>query len=202
MSAKSFSKDFGKYEKGYLKIRAEDEFCRQADDLATKLVEQNNTDFAGIIMSSLCKLTEFIPAQLEKFALRGYEIAKANGDHVHMMARLNNLRKVYMNRPEKLYDYIQVLYKQEKCLKQLTRQYEVSAKSYNSVFRKVASKRDYEMMLAYVQTEIGKLTKKKFPQDARAKLLSAREIFAQRGNKQSVNYINMLLKEIKIQLGE
>lgn len=192
-----FAEEFGKIQRHYMIEKQRDVFCSEADGLAAKLVEQKNNDFAGIIMSALCKLTEFMPNQLEKFAKKGYEIAKANGDPVHMMARLNDLRKVYYRRPEKLYQYIQVLYKQEKCLKELTNHYETLSETHKTVTRRLAPKKDYEQMLAHVQTEIGKLTKKKHPLDAQSKLLSARAVFDARGNKQNVEYIDMLLREIE-----
>ena len=192
-----FSQDFGSMQKIYMKSKQRDLFCSQADELAGKLVKSSNNDFAGIIMSALCKITEFFPDKLEKKKKKGYEIAKNNGDYVHMMARLNNLRKVYQGRYDKLYDYIQVLYKQEKCLKEMTNHYESAIGTYQSVVRNAASREDYENMLAYVQTEIGKLTRKKHPDDAQAKLLNAREIFERHGNLQSVGYINMLLSKIQ-----
>ncbi len=91
-----------------------DTFCLEADILASKMIEENNIDFAGIILSSLCKITQFIPEQLENFALKGLHVARINKDPIHIMARLNDLRKLYFRRPEKLYEYVQVLYQQEK----------------------------------------------------------------------------------------
>lgn len=192
-----FSQEFIRFQRGCDAPLTRDMFCQQADDLALKLIEQKNKDLPGIIYSGLCKMTEAFPNQLERFALSGYKVAKSKRDYVHMMARLNDLRKVYTRRPDKLYDYIQVLYKQEKCLKQLTNHYDESVLAYQSVIRKPASKDDYRQMLAYVQTEIGKLTRKKHPDDALKKLLNAREIFVERGNKQSVSYVDMLISEIK-----
>lgn len=52
-------------------------------------------------------------------------------------------------------------------------------------------------MLAHVQTEIGKITKRKHPVEAKERLLSARETFETRGYEQNVQYIKMLLDEIK-----
>lgn len=197
-----FSKSFTNIKRGLLSSDNNDYFCYEADKLATDLVKKKKNDFAGIIYSSLCKINEFIPSNLEFFAKKGYEVAKENGDYIHMMARLNDLRKIYINKPDKLYDYIQTLYKQEKCLKQLTRHYEDSVGSYRSILRKPASKSEYLQMLAYVQTEIGKLTRKKHPNDAKRKLLSAREYFVQSNNEQSVKYIDLLLGKIEKQLYE
>ncbi|MCM1003529.1 MAG: hypothetical protein NC408_04225 [Candidatus Gastranaerophilales bacterium] len=197
VSPQVFAEEFGKVQRQYLAAKQKDTFCSEAEILAGRMVESQNNDFAGIILSSLCKITQYIPELLEGFAQKGFRVAEANGDPVHMMARLNDLRKIYYRRPDKLYQYIQVLYKQEKCLKELTRNYDRAVSSYQTVSRQAAPKRDYELMLAHVQTEIGKITKRKHPHDAEAKLLSARETFEKRGYRQNVEYIEMLLNEIK-----
>ena len=144
------------------------------------------------------KLTIF-PENKNPFAIKGYEIAKANGDPIHMMARLNDLRKTYYRRPEKLYQYIQVLYKKKNSLKELTRNYDNAVNSYQSVTRQSCKQRDYEQMLAHVSNRKSvKLQKEKRPHDAKSKLLSAREIFEQRGNTKNVEYINMLLLKLRL----
>lgn len=196
ISTQTFSEEFGKIQRTYLKDKKRDIFCLEADKFSDNLVNQNNLDFAGIVMSALCKLTQYILEQLEKFAQKGYEIAKSNNDCLHMMARLNDLRRIYFRNPEKLYNYIQVLLKQEKCLNELTTNYDKTAETFRSITRKPASKKEYERMLAHVQTELGKLIKKRHPHQAQAKLISAREIFEKQGNYQHLDYIDMLLSEI------
>lgn len=187
---------FSQHYSKFVKKMERDAFCSESEKLAETLCTTEGNNFAGIIYSTLCKLTEFFPNELENFALKGYEVAKANGDYVHMMARLNNLRKVYINRPDKLYNYIQVLYKQEKCLKQLTNHYDECMESYNSIIRNPATKEQYTDMLAHVQTEIAKLTRKKHPHDAMRKLLSAREIFYTQNDEKSLQYVDFLISEI------
>lgn len=196
ISAESFADEFGRVRQMYFKDKQRDLFCSEADLFAEQLIKSKNYDFASIIISSLCKITEFIPDKLELFALRGYEIAKHKGDFVHMMSRLNNLRKVYQGNPDRLYDYVKVLYKQEKCLKELTNHYESAIGSYQSLIRKPASKKEYETMLAYIQTEIAKLTRRKHPEDALAKLKNAKAIFEKQQNKQSLRYVNFLISKI------
>lgn len=197
ISPRNFSQELGKIQKEFVLAKQRKLFCKEADELATKLVAEENGDFAGIIYSALTKLTEFFPKELEIYAKKGYAVARKNGDYVHMMARLNNLRKVYMDQPDRLYDYIQTLYAQEKCLRKLSKSYETAADTYKTISRKAASKEDYQKMLAYVQTEIGKLTWKKHPNDAMRKLINAQHIFAQRGDTRSVDYINMLMSKIE-----
>lgn len=197
ISPQIFAEEFGKVQRFYLSSKQRDTFCFEAEVLAEKMIEDKNPDFAGIILSSLCKLTQYIPELLEIFATRGYYVAKSNSDTVHMMARLNDLRKIYYRVPDKLSQYLKVLYKQEKCLKELTRNYDKAVNSYQTVSRHAAQKRDYELMLAHVQTEIGKITKRKHPVEAKERLLSARETFETSGYEQNVQYIKMLLDEIK-----
>lgn len=188
---------FSQHYSAFMRNMKPDEFCAESAKLAEALTGKNENGFAGIIYSTLCKVTELIPNELEKFALRGYEVAQSNGDYVHMMARLNNLRKLYINKPDRLYDYVQTLYKQEKCLRQLTRHYDECVAQFQSVIRKPASQAQYEQMLAYVQTEIAKLTRKKHPNDALNKLMSARRIFEKQNNTKSVAYIDTLINEIR-----
>lgn len=197
LTPSAFSKQFGEVKRSYMVRGKVDEFYSEASSFAKDLSKQQNNDFAGIVISSLSKVDNVSPSAAEKLALQGYEIAKANGDYVHMMARLNDLRKVYTKRPEKLYDYVQVLYKQEKCLRQLSKNYDKTVLSYKTISREAASQEDYTQMLAYVQTEIAKITKNKHPNDAMRKLLSARQIFENLGNQRSLGYIDMLINEIK-----
>lgn len=195
MTPQVFSQELGKVQRMYMKEHKHDMFCKSAEAFADELTN-SNSDFAGIIMSALCKITEFFPEKLEPLAKKGYVIAKNNGDCVHMMARLNDLRKVYYRRYDKLNNYINVLYKQEECLVQLNRNYDGAVSTYRTVARHAADKKDYEQMLAHVRVEIGKLVKRKHPEEAKIRLIEAREIFAQRGNKRNVDYIEMLLDEI------
>lgn len=197
VSPNFFADEFNRVKWICLQELPEDVFCTEAEIAATKLAETENTNFAGIIMSSLCKLVEFIPELLEPMAIKGYEISKINGDTIHMLSRLNDLRKIYYGQPDKLFQYIKVLYKEEKCLKELVNNYEKATKSYKTLTRRPATLQEYEQMLGFIQTEIGKLTKRKHPTDALDKLISAREIFIRRNNTKHVAYIDLLIKEIE-----
>ena len=196
MSERDFAQNLTAIQKSYMKTPAQrDYFCTAADKFADRLLEENNLDFAGIIISKLCKITEDIPSKLEKFLIKGYEIAKKNGDYIHIMARLNSLRKIYYRKHDKLRQYIQVLYKQEKYLEHLTQNYETTTQGYHSLLRAPASKNEYLQMLAHVQVEISKITKRLHPQEAIDRLNSAEEIFHSLGNNLHDDYISMLISE-------
>lgn len=192
-----FAQEFGKLRTLYEKKHQEDYFCQQADILADKLVQRDRLDFAGIVMSTLCKVNEYFPHNLEYFAQKGYDISRMNGDYVHMMARLNDLRKIYSRKPDRLLEYLDVLYEQERCLKQVTTNYKASLASYHTITRKAAPKESYEMMLAFVQTEIAKLTRRKHPDSAMHKLQSAVKIFEKNKSYDNVNYATLLMKKIE-----
>jgi hypothetical protein len=143
---------------------------------------------------------DFNPRLQEGLAIKGYHIAKTNGDILHEMARLNDLRKIYYQDPDRVKNYLGVMYAQEGCLKKLAFNYESAVSTYHSIMRTPASPKAYKTMLAFVQTEIAKLTKRRHPLGAMNKLISAREIFVEDKNKQSVRYIDMLLREINDQI--
>lgn len=187
------SEHFINFQKSLERSAEVDEFCREADDLASKLFQDEKMDLAGIIYSGLCKMGG---RDMQVFAQKGYEVAEANGDYIHMMARLNDLRRVYYRDPSKVNEYVRVLYKQEKCLKHLTRNYDEDVKNFHSVIRRPGSFVEYETMLAHVRTDIGKLTWRKHPNDARHKLLLAKATFDKIGYTDSSKYIENLLKKI------
>jgi len=197
VSHRVFAEEYGKLERYYIKHHEEDKFNKESNVLLERLLKEQELDFAGIVISILCKLNQSNPRYLEYFAQKGYNLSKIKGDYVHMMARLNDLRKLYIDCKERLFDYIQILYKQEKCLLQLTRNYPETSSNFRTVNRQIASREAYEHMLAFIQTEIAKLTRKKHPHHAIKKLISAQEIFRKNRNTRSLNYINGLIREIE-----
>ncbi len=200
ISPQDFSEKFQLIQKKYLKSSERDAFLRESETLADTMVNREQYDFAGILLSKLCKLTRYIPEELEPFAYRGLEVAKRNNDPIHAMARLNDLRQVYFRVYDKFPQYIKVLFEQEKCLKNILGDYSRATESFRCLARKPAQKREYELMLAHVQTDIGKVTKRKSPVSAKEKLLEARDFFGKNGYSQHVEYIDMLLSEIECSL--
>ncbi len=203
ITPKFLSKEFLTMQNRYAD-RYYDSFCNDADVMARCLEKGENPELPGIIYSAMCKLTECFPSQLEYFALKGYQVAERNGDYIHMMARLNDLHKVYKNKPDKLMQYIDVLYGQERCLKNICYNYNNVITTYHSIIRKPASRESYYLILANTQTELAKLIRRRHPDQAERKLLSARNIYSRdkielpERNKASIKYIDMLLKKIAL----
>ena len=192
----TFSNEFGKLEWSFIHYNEVDNFCNASIDLVTNVIEKNRSDLAGIIISGLCKIVDLPATQLEKIAKKGYYVAKKNDDPIHMMSRLEDLRRVLVGKKDRFYDYLHTLFKEEKCLERIVNDYDDLKDNRRTVLRELKPIESYQKMLAHVQVDIAKVTKKKEPENATKRLLEAREVFEKFKNKQTVEYIDMLLREI------
>ena len=174
-------------------------FCQRADRLAEQLESVQNRNFAGIVYSLLAKITEPFPKELEYYAYKGYKAAQRNNDPIHMLARLNDIRRLIYCQPARLHDYVNILFEQERCLKTITSSYDKVVGQFHTISRPQAPRKDYETMLAYIQTELSKLIWKKEPDLALKKLKSAQDIFRRTGEKGNREYITLLMCRIKAQ---
>lgn len=197
MTPKLFSAELRSIKKDYMLANERKLFCQRADILAEQLESGQKQNFAGIIYSLLAKITERFPRELEYYAYKGYKAAQRNGDAIHMLARLNDIRRLVYCQPSRLHDYVNVLFEQERCLKTITSSYENVIKNFQTISRKPAPKKDYETMLAYIQTELSKLIWKREPKLALQKLKSAQDIFRHVGDKGNNEYITLLMCRIK-----
>ena len=83
------------YEKQYKKLNLLDVFSENIAGLADALHHRGLDDFAGILYSHLVKLSNISPKQREVFAQRALEVAQNQGDLLHTLARIVDLKKVY-----------------------------------------------------------------------------------------------------------
>lgn len=196
VSRRFFAGEFGRIKNAYLRNGQEDTFCFETDRLADRLMRNNNFDFVGIIMSALCKINENLPHNLEYFAKKGYAASCQNGDFIHAVARLNDLKRIYMGNPRKRAEYLQVLYKQEQFLQEMVQNYTGTVSSFCTIKRAAAPKDTYEQMLAYTKTEISKLTYRSNPREAMTKLNRAMQIFKKADNTHGWNYATLIVRNI------
>ena len=197
ISNKTFAKHLCQLGSSYRKNQlTEDIFSREADMLADELFELNKFDFVSIIMSKLCKINRYRIDALEFFAKKGLSIAEIQGDYVHMVARLNDLRNIYFNNPAYKNEYIHVLRKEENYLKIITQSYDDAKKSFGTCGHKMAPLETYELMLAQIQADLAKYIKNCNPQEAKKKLTSALRLFNKHGVKKPVKYIAHIYVEI------
>ncbi len=192
-----FASEFGNLKQVYLEANCRDYFCKNAGQLAEELVHRNNNDFASIIYSTLAKVTGRFPIELERYAIKGVDVARRNGDYIHEMARLNDLRKIYYRRQDRFQNYLDVLYSQERCLKKITSNYDEAIQRYKTLSRKPASRDSYLTMLAYIQTELSKLIWQKHPKNALSKLQCAQDIYRKNHDSASIEYVTLLMLKIK-----
>ncbi len=197
ISNKTFAKQLCLLGNSYRKTRlTEDIFSREADMLADELFDLNKFDFVSIIMSTLCKINRYRMDALEFFARKGLSIAEIQGDYVHMVARLNDLRSIYFNNPAYKNEYLHVLQKEEKYLKIITEHYDAAQQSFRTSGHKMAPLETYELMLAQIQADQAKYIKNCNPQEAKKKLISALRLFNKHKVKKPIPYIAHIYTDI------
>ncbi len=166
---------------------------RLYSNLAEFLVSCGESSLAGITYSFLIKLNKNNAQLIEKFATKALAIAKRQHDPVHIMARANDLNKIYRITEPGSDKHIKILYEIKRALAGICKNYESTQKRYMSVSTKMKPRKQYEIMLANIKTEIGELLRFKDPKLAEEELLSAREIFTKLGYTDKIKQINKLL---------
>ena len=198
LTPRIFQKELFKMKELYLENNSRKWFCEEADNLAQQLHENGASDLSGVIYSTLVKLCELHPTHMQKYAMRGLEVARSQGDNVHIVARLNDMRKLYDRTPGKFHDYINVLYAEEHYLRKLAFNYDEAIKTYSTIERKPATKEEYTRLLAFIQTEIAKLTWRRHPVEALVRFVQARYIFRTSGDKQCyIDYTNKMVRQVR-----
>ncbi len=109
------------------------------------------------------------------------------------MARANDLKRIYKITEPGSDKHIKILYEIKRALSGICKNYESTQKRYMSVSTKMKPRKQYEIMLANIKTEIGEIIRFKDPKLAEEELQSAREMFIKLGYTDKVEKINKLL---------
>lgn len=182
-------------------VELEENFLREYSELAGSFAKDKGTqDFTGIMYDVVLKAVPISHQMKAQMGFGAYDFAMARGDYIHAMSFANMVRGSLKNVQDKdaFYLYLQALYKQEKALKKIGTDYAGSVKNFATIDKTPRLREDYMKMLAFVQTDIAKITWRKHPHDAQRKLLSARAIYSvnPQENRSSLEYIDRLLSDI------
>lgn len=161
--------------------------------LAEFLVSCGENSLAGITYSFLIKINRNNIQIVEELATKALAIAKRQHDPVHTMARANDLKRIYKITEPGSDKHIKILYEIKRALSGICKNYESTQKRYMSVSTKMKPRKQYEIMLANIKTEIGEIIRFKDPKLAEEELQSAREMFIKLGYTDKVEKINKLL---------
>jgi hypothetical protein len=183
------------YEKSYKKLGMLDVFSESAARLADGLNHRGLDDFAGIIYSNLVKLPNISPKQREIYAQRALEVAQKQGDLLHTLARIVDLKRVYKDNGRKR-QVIDTLLLEEKQLIAIIKDFEKTKQSYRTYNRGVNTLEIYQQRLAMARVDIAKGLMHSNPEAAERKLQLAIPIFEHFGREKELNFAYTILGQL------
>lgn len=166
--------------------------CEKLSELATTFVQLKKVDFAGMIYSKLVKLEQIPFSIKEQLILKAIEVAKLQEDKIHMVSRLEDLRRFYENQQDNIKS-LKILTREENVLKDIICDFETAKKNFKSIVYQTSKVENFEQLLASVQIDIAKITMMQKPKKSIQKLNSAIEILERVGDKEHYEYAKKLL---------
>lgn len=154
---------------------------KAAKKLAETIVSLGDNNLAGIVYSFLIKFNEGNAKLVEELATNALAIAKRQHDPVHIMARANDLKEIYKVVSPKSDKLLDVLYTEKRALKDIVTNYDNVQKRHNTITKKMKPVGVYEVKLASVKYDIGKLLVDKDPNLAKSELQESMEIYEKYG---------------------
>ena len=192
----SFYAEISAIGEAYTKNRDRIGMFKNSKRFAETLVNLGNGNLAGIIYSVLIKLNKNNPIMVEELATNGLAIAKRFKDDVHIMARADDLVKVYTKTEFGSDRHIKMLYTVKRALSKICNNYDNAREKYNVISRKMKPVETYEKMLAGVKIEIAEVIMRKQPKEAVNELLGSKELLEKYGEGPNLTKINNLLKKL------
>lgn len=165
---------------------------------AEKLVALGDGRLAAIIYSLLIKLNSNNIELVEHFATNGLIIAKRFHDPVHIMARCEDLRRIYNVTCPQSEKMLKVLYEEKKALNSITKNYTNAQNKFQTLSRDMKPLENYQIMQGAIQIQIAKMLKNTNPKESIKELESANALLSNLGKGKYTKEIQKLLNEIKL----
>ena len=194
-NAQYVSSQLKRYENQYKKINALESFMENTSKLLLGLENRGLTDIAGIIYSGLVKIPTLSYEIKEDIILRGLKNAKNNGDDIHVLARVVDLKYLYKNCKAKK-KFIKTLFEEEKILKSIVSEYEKNKSAYRTVARNMSPIEKYNFKLATSKVDLGKALLRTNPDIAYTKLEEAQRIFLKQKKNKEADFVSDLIQQI------
>lgn len=166
--------------------------------LAEKLINFGKDNLAGMIYSFLIKANSNNPDLVERFAINGLAIAKRFNDPVHIMARCENLRRIYSVSEPQSEKMLKVLYEEKRALNDISKNYQGAQNRFQSVTSEMKPLENYQIMLSAIKIQIAKIIKKSKPDEAIKELKEAKELLGKDKNGELIQEVEKLLSEISV----
>lgn len=164
--------------------------------LAETLVSLGNGKLAGVIYSFLIKLNHNKPSQVEQLAYNGLAIAKRFNDPVHIMARCEDLNKIYSIIEPQGQKRLRLLYDEKRALSTICKNYDKAQERFMSITRKMKPLDTYQRLLCHVKIRIARAEKRTNPNQAIYELETAKEIANKLKSEKLLKIINSVMEDI------
>ena len=186
------------YERQYRKLGMEESYLKEILLFAENLRKQCVQELPGIIYSVAVKIPVMSKEMKEHCAKAGLEYAEKQGDTIHILARLIDLKTLY-KQTKQTHKYTETLIREEKELKKICANFSEAKKGYRTFSRDINTRKKYELKLAQTRVDIAKMTMRYSPEGAKEKLIKARKFFERTGREKEVAFIDTMLSQINIE---
>ncbi len=187
------------YEHQYKKLGMLDIFSDNLSKLADDLHQKGSDDFAGIIYSNLVKLPGISPKQRELYARQALDVAQNQGDMLHTLARIVDLKKVYQKNGRRR-QVIDTLFLEEKQLVAIIDDFDRTKRTYKTFARGVNTLEAYQLRLAMARIDIAKGLMNSNPVAAERKIKLAIPTFETFGREKEIAFAQTLLGQLSLKL--
>ena len=126
-------------------------------NFAEALVSKKQYNLASIIYGILIKNNGGNPFLLEYFGQKALAAAKKTKDPIHIMARADDLNRLYRVTEYGSKKHFKVLVDEEKALKTIISDYDLAVDNYRTISREPLPIEHYEFMLCGIKMEIAKI---------------------------------------------
>lgn len=199
----AFVSSLCKYQKLYKKAGSESNFVENLDSFAEIMKKAGIENLPGIIYSTLVKLPFLTPQAREMYALKGLDYAEQQGDYIHILARLSNLEILYKQAGRaRAHAHLNILLRKVGVLTEICNNFENAVEGYRTFNKKHRTLTDFKLELARTRVGIAKSMKNTSPKHAIYELEKAREILKHENKQKEVDFVDLMLSEIKNSLIE
>lgn len=180
----------------FLETNQIDKINKNGTKFAEKLVGLGDGRLAAIIYSLLIKANEGNQELVERFAINGLAIAKRFNDPVHIMARCENLRKIYNVTSPQSEKMLKILYEEKRALNSITKNYESAKNRFQTISKEMKPVENYQIMQGAIQIQIAKILRNTNKNAAIIELNSAYDLLKSVGKGKYTKEIEKLLDDI------
>lgn len=177
------------------------EFCEKVSEIALKLTEspdQKKQRFGIILLGDLIKTYKSLDNNEKVIVLaeKSLELSTKQGDKIHGLSRLYDLKNAYLNMGNKEKNY-KLTKEALKYLDYIIKNYDEVSTKFQSLLRPVAPLKNFELHKAELKSKLAIIIAHKKRNKSIEYLLETKEIYSKYKNNTAVRFIEVQLKRLK-----